>query len=45
MLKLFTGLWMALPAVVLGQVFQEGPVDTDQAIVELVSGIAVIRPG
>lgn len=45
MLKLFTGLWIALPAAMVGQVFQEGPVDTDQAIVELVSEIAVIRPG
>jgi len=45
MLKLFAGLWMALPVAMVGQVFQEGPVDTDQAIAELVSDVAVIRPG
>lgn len=45
MLKLFAAFWIALPAALVGQGFREGPVDTDQAIAELVSGAAVIRPG
>jgi thiol:disulfide interchange protein DsbD len=45
MLKLIAVLWIVLPAAALGQVFQEGPVDTDQAIAELVADVSAIRPG
>ncbi len=39
-------LWCGLtPAVLIGQEFQTGPVDTEQAIAELVADTAVVQPG
>ncbi len=44
-LKLFSLICGVVPFLGYGQGYQKGPVDTEQAIAELVSGVTAVQPG
>jgi len=44
-LKLFALICGVVPFLGYGQGYQKGPVDTEQAIAELVSGVTAVQPG
>ena len=44
-LKLLIAAFGWLPLSLLGQTYQNGPVDTEQAIAELVANVSEVRPG